>query len=110
MGAWAERNFDSDEALDYVDEVAHGVASAISVPEEAEDIDLVMAAVAVRMTLVEHCHASKPRLSEIEALRDAVLAVYDEKIDGLDPEPGYKEGRRKVIVDTFDHFLAMLSK
>ena len=56
-------------------------------PSGFEDIDLIMAAVAMRKALVEHCHAYAPKRVEIEALRDAVLTVCDAEIEELHPKP-----------------------
>jgi hypothetical protein len=109
MGAWAEGNFDNDTALDLVAGVAKDMANESKLPSDVEDIDLVMAAVAVRKALVEHCRAPKPKIAEIEALKASVLALYDENIDDLDPDPDYKTGRRQVIAETFDQFLALLA-
>jgi hypothetical protein len=110
MGAWAEGNFDNDTALDLVVGVARDVAKEMSAPSCVEDVDLVMAAVAVRKALVEHCCAPWPERAEIESLKSAVLSVYDEEIDGLEPKADYKFGRRRVIEETFDQFLALLKE
>jgi hypothetical protein len=110
MGTWAEGNFDNDYALDFVGDIANEVAGEMSAPEMVEDVDLVMAAVAVRKALVEHCHAPAPKHAEIEKLKLAVLAVYDKEIDGLDPGEEYKEKRRAVIEKTFDDFLMLLER
>ena len=108
MGTWAEGNFDNDSALDLVADIADEVAKEMTPPEEVEDIDLVMGAVAIRMALVQHCHAPRPNAAEIASLKLAVLSVYDEQIDGLEPEPEFKINRRQVISDTFDEFIALL--
>jgi len=109
MGAWAEGNFDNDTALDLVAYVADNVAKEMSPPSQAEDIDLVMAAVAVRKALVEHCYAPPPKRSEIQTLKEVVLSVFDEQIDSLKPTPQYKANRRRTIADTFDKFLRLLT-
>jgi hypothetical protein len=108
MGTWAEGNFDNDSALDFVSDIAKDVAGEMGPPEEVEDVDLVMSAVAVRKALVEHCHAPPPKRAEIESLKSAVLSIYDEQIDGLEPDPEYKVARRRVIAETFDQFLGLL--
>jgi hypothetical protein len=79
-------------------------------PEFVEDVDLVMAAVAIRLALVRSCHASPPKRTEIEKLRRSVLKIYDEQIDGLSPKPDYKKGRRSVIDRTFRDFLKVLDE
>jgi hypothetical protein len=110
MGAWADGNFDNDSALDFVADIANDVAREMAPPGGVEDIDLVMAAVAVCKTLVEHCHAPHPDRAKIESLKAEVLSMFDEQIDELEPKPDYKVGRRAAIVATFDEFLALLEK
>ena len=108
MGTWAEGNFDNDSALDFVEEIADTVAKEIAEPDGVEDIELVMAAVAVQKALVEHCHAPPPEKSLIESLKSSILKVYDREIDDLDPDPEYKGARRRVIEQTFDEYLGIL--
>lgn len=110
MGTWAEGNFDNDTALDFVADAANNVAKGMSPPSGMEDVDSVMAAVAVRKALTEHCHAPAPERQVIESLKAAVLAVYDQEIDDLAPDPDYKVARRRVIAQTFDQFLQLLKK
>lgn len=110
MATWAEGNFDSDSAMDFVSDIARELRKEMSPPEEVEDLGLVMAAVAMLQTLVEHCHAPAPKIAEIESLRKQVLSVYDEQIDGLDPDDDFKEKRRGVIEKTFDEFLELLKQ
>ncbi len=73
MGVWAEGNFDNDAALDLVAGIAAEVAEEMSLPDEVEDIDLVMAAVAVRMALVEHCHAPRRNETKLSRLKSRSL-------------------------------------
>jgi hypothetical protein len=108
MGTWAEGNFDNDAALDLLADISATVSQEMSPPEHVEDVDLVMAAVAVRRILIERCHASRPERDEIEQLKNAVLSVYDAQIDGLAPDQDFKVKRRRVIEATFDGLLALL--
>ena len=61
----------------------------------------VMPSVALIKVLSEHCGAAPPKPDVIEGWRSKYLAISDDQIDGLDPKPGYKAKRRKVIDDTF---------
>jgi hypothetical protein len=108
MGTWSSENFGNDAALDLVCSVANNVKKELAAPSGVEDLELVMAAVAILKALIEHCHAPRPDSSEIIALRDKVLAIYDAEIDELDPSPEFKAERRKVIEQTFDEFLALI--
>jgi hypothetical protein len=110
MGTWAEGNFDNDASLDFVSDIARELRKEMSPTDEVEDLDLVMAAVAMLKALVEHCHAPAPEREEIESLKTDVLALYDEQIDGLEPQGDFKEKRRAVIQKTFDEFLELLKE
>lgn len=109
MGTWDAGNFDNDSALNFVSGVADGVRQEMAPPEEVEEIELVMAAVAIYKALVAHCHAPPPAATQIGELKDAVLQLYDAQIDELDPDPEFKTQRRGVIEQTFDEFLRLLA-
>jgi hypothetical protein len=110
MGAWASGNFDNDAALDFLSDVIKNVDQDLKPPEEVEEIDMLMAAVTIRKALVELCHANAPPREQIEELKDAVLQIYDDEIDGLEPDEEYKIERRQVIEKTFDDFLKLLKE
>jgi hypothetical protein len=110
VGTWAAGNFDSDAALDLVEHFAETVREEIAKPVDVGDLEEIMAAVSVLKVLVEHCHASAPDTEEIDSLRDAILEVYDEQIDGLEPHPDYKRDRRRTIVGTFDDFTRLVQE
>jgi hypothetical protein len=110
VGTWAAGNFDSDAALDLVEHFAETVREEIGTPQDVEDLEQTMAAVSVLKVLVEHCHASAPNVKEIETLRDGILRIYDEQIDGLVPHPDYKVNRRLTIVATFDEFTRLVEE
>lgn len=110
MGSWASGNFDNDSALDFLSDVIKNVDQDIRPPEDVEDIDMLMGAVAIRKALVELVPANPPPREQIEELKDAVLQLYDDEIDSLDPSEETKIERRRVIEKTFDDFLKLLKE
>jgi hypothetical protein len=51
--------------------------------------------------LCERYNAPPPKEKKVQGWKKKYLQVYDKQIDDLAPQPGYKEGRRKVIEKTF---------
>lgn len=116
MGTFGTGIFDNDGALDFVCELVGQLTDQIntSLAEGAADLDeegdsVLLPSVAIISMLAKNCHAAPPDLDVIYAWRDQFLAIYDEQIDELDPEPAYKVERRQVIQATFEE-LATLSK
>jgi hypothetical protein len=72
-----------------------------------EDLDQILACVAIRVALVERCSASPPGEEEAKALRAKALTIFDREIDDLAPVEGHKEARRKVIADTLDELVRL---
>ena len=65
MGTWGEGIFDNDAALDAVDHVLKAAtdeieAFCLSDRCGVEDLEAVMACVAIHLTLHEHCQSSAP--------------------------------------------------
>lgn len=107
MGVWAEGNFQNDEALDFVSDIADEVSNHMTPPAGFEELDRLMAAVAVLKALVENCRATCPTRADLAALKQQALRVYDAEIDEYEPKPDFKSGRRRVIEQTFDDFIAL---
>jgi hypothetical protein len=110
MGTWSAGNFDSDAAQDVLAEVTGPVDAEIegfmnSDTVGVEDLDQILACVAIKLALVEQCTASPPSEEEANELRAKVLEIFDREFDGLEPVAGHKDARRKVIVDTMDRFV-----
>jgi len=109
MGAWGAGNFENDAALDAVEHVLEAAISEVAAFSESErcgveDLEAVMAYVAIHLTLHEHCSASAPDASLAEALHTKVLNLYDERIDSLQPEAGYRVARRGILLDTLQKY------
>src|SRR5262245_42248478 len=104
MGAWGAGNFENDAYLDTVEHVLEAAISEIAAFSGSErcgieDLDAVMACVAIHLMLHEHCSASAPDASLAKVLHAKVLNLYDERIDSLQPDPGYKVARRGIVVE-----------
>lgn len=107
MGTWDTGIFDNDEALDYVCELMDNLAGNINEFFETEDPELgegegkVVPSVAIIQLLSEHCGAAPPKTEQIEAWRKRYLHIYDEQIDGFEPEAAFKSARRETIARAF---------
>ena len=112
MGTWAAGNFANDAALDYVGVLMDQLTNTINSCFDDDNADLdedgegeLMPSVSIIGFLSEHCGAAPPKPEVVESWRDRYLTIYDEQIDGLDPNADYKVDRRKVITDTFSNLL-----
>lgn len=114
MGVWGAGNFGNDAACDFVQ---HAVVEpltaqlrrivdnpALADPEEDASFE-VMAAVEMLAVLGAAVAAHPPSSELVEECRDVCLRGWDEGIDKLDPEPGYKAERRAIIAATFERLL-----
>lgn len=111
MGTWGAGNFDSDAALDIRDEVAGIVEGEIrgfmsSGSACVEDLDQVLACVAIKVSLIEQCSLAPSNRAEALALREKVVKLFDADFEKLEPAEGHMEERRKVITETLDRLVA----
>src|SRR5262245_26265019 len=105
MGTWGPGNFENDAALDMVEEVRAAATAEVeafcgSDQVGIEDLDDILAGVAIHLALHEHCNASPPDLDVALNLREKALRIYDEQIDSLEPQGDYKAVRRATIAET----------
>ncbi len=109
MGTWGTGNFDSDGALDFVAELTNQLVGRIeqcfaegraNLDEDGEDV--IVPSVQILSILHEHCDAAPPEVEMVSTWKQRYLLIYDEQIDALDPQPGYKVERRRIIEETFD--------
>lgn len=108
MGTWAEGNFDSDGALDFVGDLMDQLTNIVKTCFDEGNADLdeggeseLMPSVAIIKLLAEQCGAAPPKPDVIQSWHEQYLQIYDEQIDDLDPDAEYKIERRKVIDATF---------
>jgi len=115
MGVWGAGNFANDEALDYAhdlaDQMVEQIESAVASehgmePDEPESFRM-MCNVELLWLLGQHVGLSLLESDKVVNWKSKYLAVWEGYIDGLSPEPGYKEERRAVIVESFDRLIAL---
>ena len=108
MGTWGTGNFENDGALDYVGRLVGDLTNTITRCFDTDNASLdedgeseLMPSVAIIAILSERCGAAPPKPEVVESWRSKYLAIYDEQIDELEPDPDYKVERRKTIDATF---------
>ena len=111
MGTWGSGNFENDAALGLVEDVLKSATSEVeafcaSDRVGIEDLEEIVAGVAIHLALHEHCHATAPKLNLVLGLREKILRIYDEQVDSLDPQDDYKAQRRATIADTLRRYEA----
>jgi hypothetical protein len=120
MGTWGHGNFDSDTASDHLEILTSRLIAEVA---EAMSGDLVEiepdeywgVAVPCNLELLHliakqnYVGAGLPDPDTLAGWKATFLAVWDETIDELEPEAGYKKERRAVLVRTFDQ-LAELTR
>jgi hypothetical protein len=112
VGTWAEGG-----SLDYVGDLIDQLTNTVigcfndgnAALDEGGESEL-MPSVAIIGILSERCGAAPPKPKVIEEWRSKYLAIYDDQIDDLDPNPDYKVKRRKVIDDTFTELIERATK
>jgi hypothetical protein len=107
MGTWGPGNFDNDNAGDLSCDVSKFVLKELFDLVYVEDLDIVMGVLAIQLALQKHCGAPAMEADRVGQIRDQVLKVYDDQIDGLKPKPEYKAARRKAIVETFAELVSL---
>jgi hypothetical protein len=114
MGTWGFGNFDSDAACDLRDEVVRQLRAdfetlLVSGECRVEDLDIMMAALAMYTVLLRHCGGEPvPEEGTVIAWLDGFLRVLEEGADDLDPTGTFKGPRRQVIEETFAQLLALV--
>jgi hypothetical protein len=109
MGTWGPGNFQNDAALDFVGRVLRSVTTKVeafhaSDRVDIDDLDVVLAGLAIHLALHENCNAIVPSLEFVLSLRDKILRIYDEQIDSLSPQGDHKAERRAAIEDTLRRY------
>ena len=115
MTTWGPGNFQNDDVLEYVYDIANGMKKVIedcladekraSLDEDGEAV--LMPSVVILSVLCEHCKAAPPEEKIVREWQEKYLRIYDEQIDGFEPQRAYKIERRKVIEETFEKLAFM---
>jgi len=92
MGTWSSGNFDNDAAQDIL-----SIARDVFWPQidgflrsdraTVEDIDETLACIAIHLALIKGVGVKPPDREFSTALRQKIVRIYDEQIDGLKPKP-----------------------
>jgi hypothetical protein len=128
MGTWGAGNFENDDAAEYliglckplVEQIRSTVALPRLLQPDEPDSDIMMANVEILAVLGSNIGKTKdnaigrlifpfplPASEEVERWKHKYLEVWDGYIDQLGPSVDYKQRRRRVLVDTFDHLIAV---
>ncbi len=109
MVEWTEDNFGNEGARDYLSMMTSKLVATIKevisdderlAPDEDGE-SLLMPSMAILAMLCESCGASPPRLAVVKQWHDKYVAAFDAGIDRMNPPPGFKVSRRRVIDNTF---------
>lgn len=128
MGTWAEGVFENDAAVDHVydlldkmiEQILKTVGDPVKLEPDEDDSNILLCNVDLLGVVADHVCRQVwssgtwdirgpllPAAEEILAWKAAYLMVWDRAIDGLDPSPAYKTGRRAQIVAAFDRLAAL---
>ncbi|MFD3518924.1 DUF4259 domain-containing protein [Streptomyces sp. NPDC058653] len=114
MGTWGAGNFDSDTAADHLGGLADRLIAEVTEamtgdPVELEPDEYWGVAVPCNLELLlvlarqGWVGVTLPPPETIRAWQQTFLAVWEETIDDLGPKAAYKEERRAVLNETFEH-------
>jgi uncharacterized protein DUF4259 len=110
MGTWGAGNFESDAALDYINEQVDRCVKVIAevfgdserfrLDEDAEG--MLMPSASILILLCEQCHGVLPKELDAATWKARYLAMYDEQMPDMSATEEFARERRSVIADTFD--------
>jgi hypothetical protein len=118
MGVWGADNFANDTALDYVHklidqmiaQVERTVASPHGMKPDEPESTRMMCNIELMWLIGRHARLSMMESATVESWKTKYLETWEGYIDGLlrnYSEPGVKEERRAVIIQTFDQLIAL---
>jgi hypothetical protein len=117
MASWGDDNFANDGARDYLSLLTAKLVATITEIYRDEDrlaLDedgeaMFMPSVELLALLCERYGAEPPKPATIKQWQDRYLRLYDETVEGYNPDAQFQASRRKVIERTF-HWLLSLSE
>ncbi|MFB6817801.1 DUF4259 domain-containing protein [Streptomyces sp. NPDC056347] len=118
MGTWGSGNFDSDTAADHLSDITGRLIARIAeamagdpVGLEPDEYDGVTVPCDIELLCLiaeqGHVGAGVPEPEVVAGWRRTFMDVWERTIDGLEPAPGHKEGRRAELTRTFDRLAAL---
>lgn len=110
MGTWGAGDFESDGALDFLDEQVErylGIIEDVIADEQRFRLDedaesMLIPSVRILTALATQLDAFLPDSLDVDEWKSRYLAMYDAQIDGLQPVEGFKAERRAAIAGAFD--------
>lgn len=118
MGTWGPGAFDNDYALDWVaslvdEQLMPTIDGFLQHPQIDGDFDFAVAAVSVLNAIMRESGTRPWRDDDVldgKPVRAAFLKCFDEQIDGLKPQPGFKEEKRAALVALLDEMVRLLDE
>jgi len=113
MGTWGAGVFENDAAADFrsdIDGMDPDEAIGALIEEitnfgddyDVEEIDMIVAGVAMLDERLKKAKKKVPNSLDVAEMKATCLEIFDRDFDQLEPAEGFKDERRKVIVETFD--------
>jgi hypothetical protein len=102
MGTWGPGNFDSDDALEILEEVANIIQPEIagfmmSSRVGYEDLGAVLACLAVENALISECGLPPRDPEKASAIHKKVVAILDAEGSEMISDPAFLAARREAI-------------
>jgi hypothetical protein len=118
MGTWGPGNFDNDGAHDYANELVHQLRERVAkafkkkhgAAIDGDGEEVVVPSIFIMGLLATHCKAALPESSLLTEWKAKYLEIYDDQIDGLEPQGDYKQRRRRTITNTFSKVIRLSRK
>jgi len=130
MGTWGAGNFENDTAAEHlirlctplVEQIRNAVAQPELMEPDEYDSGVMMANVEILAVLAANIGRTEkstiggmifpfpsPSVKEVKQWKREYLKVWDKYIDKLEPQGDHKSRRRRVIIETFDRLIAVLT-
>ncbi|MFJ3702722.1 MULTISPECIES: DUF4259 domain-containing protein [Streptomyces] len=117
MGTWGAGNFDSDTAADHLAALTDRLVTEVTEAMAGDPVELepdeyrgvtVPCNLELLLVLARQGWVGVilPPPEVIRAWQQTFLAVWERTIDGLEPDPAYKDERRAVLDGTFEQLAA----
>ncbi|WP_393058571.1 DUF4259 domain-containing protein [Streptomyces sp. LN549] len=114
MGTWGAGNFESDTAADHLGDLAGRLVAEVTEAMAGDPVELepdeywgVTVPCNLELLLVLDRQGwvgvTLPPPEVIRSWQETFLTVWEATIDGLEPDAAYKDERRKVLNQTFEH-------
>jgi hypothetical protein len=121
MGTWGSGNFDSDTAADHLSIVTGRLLTEVKDamagdPVELEPDEYWGVAVPANLELLlliakqGYVGVMLPDAATLASWKETFVSIWERSIDGLEPTPDHKKGRRAVLVKTFDQLAKLLNE